>query len=293
MKRLAGLLTAVVLAAACGRVFTVPLDPESKAFYDTARLVMTPSEEDLFRRLPDSGARKEFIEDFWDKRDPDPETPENEFKDEFDRRVAYANSHFNEGKRGINTDRGRVYLFLGPPEKLETYSNQGGPGFTLLWLYYTYDVAVIFSENRVGGGYEIANVTGNLFDAFEDAKLNGFGRLQRSAQPRLQSFTASYDAARKEITIELPTNKVSFREESGVMKVELGFIIYVYKPDGQKDKFEERRTFEGPASKVEAGKTVPFVFPYDLPKGKNYVDVIVFGGEANGRARKIFTFIQK
>ncbi len=292
MKRFAGLLAAVILSAACGKVFTVPLEGESKAFYDTARLIMTNAEEEIFRRLPDAGARTEFIDDFWNKRDPDPETPENEFKVEFERRVDYANSHYNEGRRGINTDRGRVYLFLGPPEKTESYSS-ASEGYTLLWIYYTYDVAVIFKETRVGGGYEIANVTGNLFDAFEEAKLNGFGRVQGSAAPRLQSFTAAYDAGRKEITVVLPAKRVHFREESGVFKADFEFVIYVYKPGGQKDKFEERRAFEGPVAGVEAAREISFSFPYDLPAGRNFVDIIIVGGEANGRSRKIFTFMGK
>ena len=289
MKRCAGLLAAIVLSVACGKVFTVPLDDESKAFYETARLIMTNAEDTIFRRLPDAGARTEFIDDFWEKRDPNPETPENEFRAEFLRRVEYANSHYNEGRRGINTDRGRVYLFLGPPEKMESYSSST-EGYTLLWIYYTYDVAVIFKETRVGGGYEIYNVTGNLFDAFEDAKLNGFGRVVGEAAPRLQSFTAAYDRERKQITVELPAKRINFREESGVLKADFEFVIYVYKPDGQKDKFEERRAFEAKVTDVESSKTITFAFPYDLPPGWNYVDIIILGGEANGRGRKIFTF---
>jgi GWxTD domain-containing protein len=303
MKRLAGLLVLVALSAACGKVFTVPLDDESKAFYDTARLIMTNAEDAIFRRLPDAGARAEFIADFWDKRDPNPETPENEFKAEFQRRVDYANSHFNEGKRGINTDRGRVYLYLGPPEKIETYSPSsmqqqtsmpsGMQGFTLLWVYYTYDAAVIFTENQVGGGYQISNVTGNLLNAMEDAKLNGFGKLQGAAAPRLQSFTASYDREKREITVRIPEKKVNFREESGTLRADFSFIIYVYKPNGQKEKFEERRLFEGPAAEVEESETIDFTFPYDLSPGRNDVDILVLGGEANGRGRKIFTFVGK
>ena len=68
-------LAATVLAAAKPK-----LDPESEKFYQTARLIMTKEETKIFERLPDAASRKEFIADFWLKRDPDPDTPDNEYK---------------------------------------------------------------------------------------------------------------------------------------------------------------------------------------------------------------------
>jgi GWxTD domain-containing protein len=284
-----GLLGAVLLTAACGGFSRLPLDPESRDFFETARLVMTSAEQEIFRNLPDEASRREFIADFWEKRDPDPDTAENEFKDEFERRVDYANKHFNEGRRGINTDRGRVYLYLGPPEKTDTYSSATA-GFTIYWIYYTYDLGIEFVESRSGGEYAINQIMGNLMDAFETAKLTGFGK-PRGGPQRLVSFDARYDGARKEITVEIPVKKLNFKEESGVLKLEFDFTIYIYKnAGGQKDKFEERRAFEGRAAEVENSKVVTFVFPYELAPGRNYVDVIVNGGQDNGKVRKIFLF---
>lgn len=288
LRAAAGILA--LAAAACVRVATAPPDADSAAFFDTARLIMSKVERDIFHHLPDAGARREFIEDFWEKRDPDPQTPQNEFREEFARRIEYSNQRFIEGRKGINTDRGRVYLQLGPPEKEDLYTNPNGMS-TLYWSYYSYALAIMFVENRAGMGFEIRQISGNLFRAIEYAQFNALGGGRDGARSGQIPFSASYNPWRKEITVALPVKKVRFREESGELKVDLDFLIYIYSQSGtQKERFEDRRNFVGPALEVEASKNLTFVFPYDLPKGRNYVDILIDGGAANGRARKIFTF---
>ena len=100
----------------CGTRERVTLDPESKNFYDYTRLIMTKQEKEIFLLLPDKESRMEFIQDFWDKRDPDPQTEENEFQEEFYQRIEYVNKRFREGIPGWKTDRGRIYIYLGPPD---------------------------------------------------------------------------------------------------------------------------------------------------------------------------------
>ena len=280
----------VILSAACARVATVPLDADSARFYETARLIMSGPERSIFNHLPDAGARREFIGEFWAKRDPDPETAENEFYDEFVRRIEYCNHRFIEGKKGINTDRGRVYLQLGPPEKEDAYTSPNGVT-TLYWSYFTYALAIKFIEDRPGLGFEIKEISGNLFRAIEYAQFNAFGSGPGGARDGLFPFSAAYDAERKEIRISIPRKKIHFREESGELKVDLDFLIYIYRGGGaQKDRFEERRNVVGPAHEVEAVKDLTFVFPYELSKGRNDVDILIDGGPDNGRTRKIFTF---
>ncbi len=116
-------LTLVILVAlilmSCGISGKVALDPESRNFYETARLIMTKEEKDIFNHLPDRESRQEFIRDFWAKRDPDSDTEENEFKEEFYGRIEYANRYFREGIPGWKTDRGRIFIYLGPPDKID------------------------------------------------------------------------------------------------------------------------------------------------------------------------------
>ena len=82
--------------------------------------IITPREKDVFLSLPTESDRGEFIQTFWAKRDPNLRTPENEFKLEYYRRIALANKFFGVGGiPGWRTDRGRLYILLGPPKEIE------------------------------------------------------------------------------------------------------------------------------------------------------------------------------
>jgi GWxTD domain-containing protein len=276
-----------LLAAACGGVRVEALDPESRDFFDTVRLVMTDIERTIFRHLPDAAARREFIADFWAKRDPDPETEGNEFKEEFDRRVEYANTHFREGRRGINTDRGRIYLYLGPPEHTESFPMiDGGLTSVLWWIYYSYPLGVEFVDSRGTGEYAINEIDGNLFDAIERAKL-GAGVQRSGAHLNFVNFDVRYDKDRRELVVAVPTKKLSFKEEGSLLSADFEFTFYLYRQGAAKEKFVETRTFSALAAELEKRKEITFAFPRELAPGRVFVDVTVNGKQDNGRVRKI------
>ncbi|HYK42176.1 MAG TPA: GWxTD domain-containing protein [Thermoanaerobaculia bacterium] len=80
------------------------------------KFLMTPEEKREWAKASDAVSRSEFVTKFWASRDPKPETPDNEFRQEFERRVAYADATFTQGEvRGSMTDRGMVFVLLGPP----------------------------------------------------------------------------------------------------------------------------------------------------------------------------------
>lgn len=80
------------------------------------RNLMSAEERQAFAQLRDALSRRDFVAKFWASRDPTPETPENEFRQEFERRVAFADAHFSQDEeRGSLTDRGVVFVLLGPP----------------------------------------------------------------------------------------------------------------------------------------------------------------------------------
>lgn len=97
-----------------------------KTWVDEVKLIITPEEMAAFRRLTNDSERANFVEIFWQHRDPTPDTEENEYKEEFHRRLAYADEHFAAGKAGRDTDRGKMYIIHGPPDSIDAHPS-GGP----------------------------------------------------------------------------------------------------------------------------------------------------------------------
>jgi len=92
---------------------------------EDVRWIITPEELSAFKQLSNDEERDQFIEQFWLRRDPTPDTEENEFKEEHYRRIAYANEHFAAGKPGWMTDRGRIYIVFGPADEIEAHPSGG------------------------------------------------------------------------------------------------------------------------------------------------------------------------
>jgi GWxTD domain-containing protein len=92
---------------------------------EDVRWIITPEELSAFKQLSNDEERDQFIEQFWLRRDPTPDTEENEFKEEHYRRIAYANEHFAAGKPGWMTDRGRIYIVFGPPDEIDAHPSGG------------------------------------------------------------------------------------------------------------------------------------------------------------------------
>jgi len=87
--------------------------------------IITDEERKAFKKLETDDEREHFIEEFWRRRDPDPDTDENEYREEYYERIAYANEHFASGIPGWKTDRGRIYIMYGKPDELETHPSGG------------------------------------------------------------------------------------------------------------------------------------------------------------------------
>jgi GWxTD domain-containing protein len=92
---------------------------------DDVRYIITDEERAAFKALSNDEERDNFIENFWARRDPTPDTPENEYKEEHYRRIAYADEHFASGKPGRMTDRGRIYIMYGKPDEIDSHPSGG------------------------------------------------------------------------------------------------------------------------------------------------------------------------
>jgi GWxTD domain-containing protein len=100
--------------------------------------LITPKEKEVFLKLQTDREREVFIEAFWKQRDPAPETPQNEFREEHYRRFNYANEYLGRGtgQPGWKTDQGRIYIILGPPNNIEKYEDIDGVYPAQIWFYY-------------------------------------------------------------------------------------------------------------------------------------------------------------
>ena len=99
-----------------------------KAFIDWLRDVgpiISKEEQDAWNTLRTNEERERFIEEFWRRRDPDPDTEANEYREAYYERIAYVNEHFSSGIPGYKTDRGRIYLKYGKPNEVESHPAGG------------------------------------------------------------------------------------------------------------------------------------------------------------------------
>ena len=99
--------------------------PYRKWLNEDVAYIITDEERSAFKRLQTDEEREQFIEQFWLRRDPTPDTVENEFKEEHYRRIAYANEHYASGIPGWKTDRGRIYITYGPADEIEAHPSGG------------------------------------------------------------------------------------------------------------------------------------------------------------------------
>src|SRR5689334_19443484 len=103
---------------------------ENKSAYlhwiaDEVPYIITDEEKRTFKGLSTDDEKEQFIEAFWERRNPNPGAPENEFKEEYYRRIAYANEHYASGIPGWKADRGRIYIMYGPADEIDSHPSGG------------------------------------------------------------------------------------------------------------------------------------------------------------------------
>jgi len=141
---------------------------------EDVRWIITDEENKTFKSLKTDDEREQFIEQFWLRRDPDPDTDENEYREEYYQRIAYANEKYTSGIPGWKTDRGRIYIMFGKPDEVESHPSGGsydrptweGGGttstypFEIWWYRYLEgvgsDVEIEFVDPTGSGEYRIA-----------------------------------------------------------------------------------------------------------------------------------------
>src|SRR5947209_994536 len=148
--------------------------PWKKWLNEDVSYIITDDERKAFNQLSTDDEREQFVEQFWLRRDPTPDTVENEYKEEHYRRIAYTNERFASGIPGWKTDRGRMYIRFGPPDEIDAHPSGGtyerppeqGGGTTSAypfeqWRYRHLDnvgenIVLEFVDTTLSGEYHLA-----------------------------------------------------------------------------------------------------------------------------------------
>ena len=160
--------------------------------------ILTPEEREAFLHLNSDEEREQFIEQFWLRRDPTPDSVENEFREEHYRRIAYANERFSSGKPGWKTDRGRIYIAWGPPDEIESHPSGGA--------YYR--------PIEEGGG----STSTYAFEIWRYRYLEGVGQevVLEFVDPSMSGeFRLTLDPSEKDALLNVPGAGLSLLEEMG------------------------------------------------------------------------------
>ena len=301
----------------CSTFPKVKQDPFYESFYKTVRLIMTGEEKEIYKILRDRESKAEFIEEFWKIRDPDPATDENENKLEFEERIRFANEWFDkykssgkgrrkqaEGKsRGWVTERGRIYVILGPPDKV----NYGSGWETMdmrrqnilrhrieIWYYAIYNLTIGFSrKSRTNLAADPLDSSAlddmwkdSLYDewsmdldskvlyALEDAKLNMIASQFRGDVRRAFRFEAEFKD--DFIKLIIPTNRLDFLEKEGKLVARFDIKINIYKDHRKMNTIKESRAVSLSEREALSQDIISFEIPCALKeKGKYLLDIIV------------------
>ena len=205
------IIAAVLLSCVCAVSFAQRREAGLSKFYKDwldkdVVYIISGDERRLFKDLRNDEEREAFIQQFWDRRNPDSRSSYNSFREEHYRRIAYANDNFASGVPGWRTDRGRVYIIHGPPDDRETRPTGGsyyrswreGGGHTVrfpyeIWWYrflegVGHGVELMFVDNSISNEYRLA-----MYPDEADALLNVPGAGLTVAEE--MGFADKYDRA--------------------------------------------------------------------------------------------------
>jgi GWxTD domain-containing protein len=289
------------------------LDPVNAEFISKVKYIITSKERKIFLELPDS-EKEAFKKNFWDIRDPDPDTEENEFKVEYMERIDTAAEIFaGEGMPGWLTDRGRIYVLFGPPLERLTYPPGGFAGNSGREIWYYGSFPVVFVDSANTGQYKLVtyDLTGlrsiNLMymHEFSKAQLQAFSAPDKAKEAfdftwRIHEDIIGENRIEGVIKIDIPYKVIWLLSEGDILKTVLdvhlelkdveGKIIWKYegafavaiRENELQEKTEKNYKME-----------IPFILDRDFSRlrlGKNLLYAVVRNRTGEAEAKKVMDF---
>ncbi|MBN1224751.1 MAG: GWxTD domain-containing protein [Candidatus Aminicenantes bacterium] len=289
------------------------LDPENKDWLNRVRYIITNEESHTFLDLPES-ERERFKEEFWERRDPDPDTEENEFKLEYYNRMEQADDLFvSEGKEGWLTDRGRIYILFGPP--MDRITNPMGYNSQSrcqeIWYYGNFPV--IFIDSTCTGTYRLVTYDLSSLRSYNLMYMHELNLAQAAAQQtirgRVEEFSYDWrvektfvgeDRIEGTVFISMPYSNIWFSEDVGKLVTTLSANLELKNSAGklvwQKESSfrietdeDELKELKGKEYKME----IPFVIDKEiasLREGKNKLFATLTNETGGDEVKKVMNF---
>ena len=231
------LLVAAALAAIppSGYAAKSKLPAARREFLDKVGYIITKEERKIFLELPDS-SRDDFIAQFWKRRDPTPDTERNEFKMEYEDRVAKAEVMFRgEGRPGWKTDRGRIFILFGPPQQRLTYPMDAGGYCREIWYYGSFPV--IFIDEHCAGIFTMTAINLEHLQALNIAQ--GYFQKTFTQDKKLFDYEVSMSRTRAEngvyegkVFVDIPYDTIWFNFKDGRLQTAFEVHVEISEPNG-------------------------------------------------------------
>ena len=288
------------------------LDPVNAEFLSKVRYIITPEERKIFLELPPS-EREQFREDFWQRRDYDPSTEENEFKMTYFNRIDEANELFRtEGRPGWMSDRGRIYILFGPPSERTAYSpGASSSRCTEVWYYRHFPV--IFVDNGCSGSFELVTYDLTSLRSFNLAYMMELTKSEAEAQMTIvkdrKTFDYDWDVKKTLveeekieglITIDIPYSVIWFTTTEDKLETLLDVCLELKDSSGSLFwEFENSYKIYTDEYELQENKKnryhieIPFTLKGDLNRlkqGKNLFHVLLRNRTGDVELRKIKEF---
>jgi len=223
------------------------LDPDSKDFLSKVRYIISKEERDIFLKIG-AADRKAFIEEFWKRRDPDPDTEVNEFKNEYFKRIDAANNLFREGGTpGWLQARGRVYITLGPPDNRERYPRgidfYGKP--TEIWYYGFFPF--VFVDDNWSDKYELDPISVQQVTMLHSAQMGFKPDIPQGSQGKIElDFNLQVEKAKENdvlARIEIPYKNIWFRLKDRTFQTTLEVTLEIF-DSGEKKIADTKKSYD-------------------------------------------------
>jgi GWxTD domain-containing protein len=243
------------------------LAPAHADFLDKVDYIVTKDERRIFLGLPE-GERDAFIAEFWKRRDPFPETPQNEFRTEYEDRVARAGTLFlGEGRPGWRTDRGRIYILFGPPQERQTFPMDAAGFCREVWYYGAFPV--IFLDEHCSGYFVLRAL--NLEHLQELNIAQGHFRRTITEEGKFFDFEVSMQKTREEdgvyegkVFVDIPYDSIWFDFKQGRLETTFEVRLEVTDPSWN-PVWEARGTFPLSLARTELTENRKGRFRMEFP----------------------------